>query len=755
MKNAPRIFVLLGLLGSAAMAAPLQKAEVTRVYNEVKILDGGSESRSAKPGDVILGRTAVRTGEKSRAELKFTDETLTRLGANTQFSFESGTRNLSLENGVIFLQVPKGAGGAKIRTAAVTAAVTGTSFFAEIVAGLVLKYIVIEGSLDLFFPDRPGVFITLKAGQMIMMRPDALGFPRPVEVDIDKLVETSDLAGDGGVFDPVGGEAGQAINNAINAQNKDLKNGKLIGTNLVIPGRGNRVLLLSGDAALALRANGAFLTKGPPPGKRPPLTPGGRPLKPLPPGEQFTPPPLLAGNWLMDPTMRINPAPSGPSIQQVPRAGAGAVYLPDATGPLHPWLFGTLETVPGNDLADILDGTGPWSVYLLENLAVAGTPVVAPSGTPNIMMASPNTIATLPLIGDAPGTTWDLAGTENWALMTQGGSIDLTNSGFYITGTNSNLLLHANGNAADIRVMNSIELGEGNLATLSGRDTTYGDWANIQAANWQVNTAGNLAITSSNASVATKMDLQAGGDVAITNSYLVAGPVDDDGPITQITVQDTDQLSNLVAAAGDGGHVLIRSTNGNVVLSGQTTINARGVAGRIDVVALNGRIDAEGYGYDDDDYSGPGINIEATEVVRLEATGGPNPGLRLENVRLAANQIIVQSNGANTALEIINSQILAGQSARIYAEGTSSLLRFGGYVRLSGDTVRLAGHTVNVLPHGYVDASNVSRLGIHAENHNYFLNETGNSDWGVIYTGDGTQVIQTNYEGRNGPLVVP
>ena len=752
MKISSLVSILLGVLASASQASPLQKAEVTRVHNEVKILPGGSESREARIGDVVEGRTIVRTGEKSRAELKFTDATLTRLGANTQFGFESGTRNLSLENGVIFLQVPKGAGGAKIRTAAVTAAVTGTTIMMEYVNGKALKIIVIEGTLDVFFPDRPGVFTTLKAGQMIMMRPDALGFPRPVEVDIDKLVETSDLAGDGEVFDPVGGDAGKAIKDAIKNQNQDLKNGNLIGTNLVIPGRGNQVLVLPGDAALALRADGAFLQNGPPPGKRPP--PGRRPLRPLPPGEQFTPPPLLAGNWVMDPTMEINPDPQGPRIRQLPLRGEGAVYLPDATGPLHPWLFGRLETVPGNDLADILDATGPWSVYLLQNLTLGGTPVVAPGGTPNIMIASPNPIVTQQSVGDGPTVTWNLAGAENWALMTQDNPINFGDWGFYVTGTDSNLLLHANGSTGDVNVVRSyIELGDGNLATLAGRDTTYDEWAHIHSANWKVNTAGKLTLNTTSASVAQSMNLQAGGDVEIRTSFLEAGPPsdDEDGPsYDNITVQDSTQLADLVSAAGDGGNVLIRSANGNVIMSGQTRIIARGPGARVDVLAPNGRINLDGSGQET-----TGIKIEATEVVRLEATGGVNPGMSLNRVVLDGNQVIVQANGANTVLDIMNTDIYAGQSARLYADGPGSILRFGGYVRLSGDTVRLAGETVRVQPLGIVDATGVQTLGIHADQRQYNLNSTLNENYGTIQTNPYGHVIETDYQGRNLPLPPP
>src|SRR5207244_12783984 len=73
----------------------------------------------------------VRTGVESRAELTFTDLTLTRLGANTIFSFKQGARELDLTSGAVLLEVPPKAPAVKVSTSAVTAAVTGgTALFA-------------------------------------------------------------------------------------------------------------------------------------------------------------------------------------------------------------------------------------------------------------------------------------------------------------------------------------------------------------------------------------------------------------------------------------------------------------------------------------------------------------------------------------------------------------------------------------------------------------------------------------------------
>src|SRR5688572_18498729 len=78
-------------------AGPLQQAEVHKVINDVRVVDPQqAKARPARVTDVIKDDLAVKTGTQSRAELLFQDRTLTRLGADTLFSFKPGTRNMTL-----------------------------------------------------------------------------------------------------------------------------------------------------------------------------------------------------------------------------------------------------------------------------------------------------------------------------------------------------------------------------------------------------------------------------------------------------------------------------------------------------------------------------------------------------------------------------------------------------------------------------------------------------------------------------------
>lgn len=122
---------VLLLAPTAGRAAPLKEANITRIVNDVRVMEPEGAQQKAVLKQLVRDRQAVITGVQSRAELLFSDKTLTRLGANSLFTFREGTRDMDLRQGALLLQVPKGAGGAQIKTAAVTAAITGTTLMVE------------------------------------------------------------------------------------------------------------------------------------------------------------------------------------------------------------------------------------------------------------------------------------------------------------------------------------------------------------------------------------------------------------------------------------------------------------------------------------------------------------------------------------------------------------------------------------------------------------------------------------------------
>ena len=97
------------LAAPLAAAAPLQEARVSQVIQDVRLLEAHAAPRPAAVNDKVTLERAVRTGKESRAELTFTDLTITRLGANTIFSLKAGAREVDLTSGTILLSVPSGA----------------------------------------------------------------------------------------------------------------------------------------------------------------------------------------------------------------------------------------------------------------------------------------------------------------------------------------------------------------------------------------------------------------------------------------------------------------------------------------------------------------------------------------------------------------------------------------------------------------------------------------------------------------------
>src|SRR5437899_7331978 len=226
-----------------SIAGPLTSAEVTKVINRVSVIDPAKGTHPAVLRDVIKDNLALQTGARSRSELLFQDNTLTRIGAETFFSFKTGTRDLTLEKGAMLLQVPKGLGGATIHMAAVTAAITGTTIMMEYSPGQYIKVLVLEGSLRLSRNGSFGDSLVLHPGKMVIMRPDAKKIPDPIDIDLAEIVRTSSLVNfPGGNILP----SMPLIQAEISDQAKEMAKGTLVPTNLVM-GNGTTVVLASKD----------------------------------------------------------------------------------------------------------------------------------------------------------------------------------------------------------------------------------------------------------------------------------------------------------------------------------------------------------------------------------------------------------------------------------------------------------------------------------------------------------------------------
>ena len=113
-------------LPNQVTAADLQEAKVTQVVQDVKVVPAGAAARPVTVNETVRQGNAVQTGNQSRSELTFRDQTITRLGEKTIYNVGGG-RTIELGSGQFLLYVPKNSGGAKVKMGPVTAAITGTT----------------------------------------------------------------------------------------------------------------------------------------------------------------------------------------------------------------------------------------------------------------------------------------------------------------------------------------------------------------------------------------------------------------------------------------------------------------------------------------------------------------------------------------------------------------------------------------------------------------------------------------------------
>jgi FecR protein len=222
---------------SGLSALPVSEARVTRVSNYVQLRHPTRAPQRASLNNIVDQETVVRTGEESRAEVTFSDETVVRLAANTAFDFKDGTRGLNLGEGAVLVQTPKSANGATIHAANVAAAIAGTTVMIEYHPSA-CKFLVLEGTGRLYRPGHPGDSVLVGPGQMVIGNPNA-AVSDPVNFDIARFLKTSRFVTD---FRPLRSKKLIVAESQKQEQEKSKKS--LIETNLVIFGGGTRVSLI-------------------------------------------------------------------------------------------------------------------------------------------------------------------------------------------------------------------------------------------------------------------------------------------------------------------------------------------------------------------------------------------------------------------------------------------------------------------------------------------------------------------------------
>ena len=404
-------------MANSAGAAQLQEARVTQVVNDVKLLLEQSAPRPATISDLIRHGTAVRTGTQSRSELTFADLTITRLGANTIFSFKEGTREMTLTDGAILFQVPKGSGGATIRTVGVTAAITGTTGIAEFHPATtshpqLSKWLCLEGTFHLYLPN--GQSVELGPGKIVTA--DGKSFSKVSTFDIAKLTSTSLFF--------TGFDQPLASMNLIMLESQNQLASSLLATT-TNPLDPTRIVNVTSQAIVAEETQ-----TSPPASPTPPITPT--------PSVSPTPPPPTPSKF-GTPSVISSPVPyritngtvitTDPSITTNGVTDYGKIYRgQNDDGPFSLWAFGStsaFDTALRIDDIFFADPSHlPIAVFKFERLSLTGDPTIDTT----------NGVSKLGLIGvdgitsGPPGGALTFTGLDLLLLATVNGSINLSSN---------------------------------------------------------------------------------------------------------------------------------------------------------------------------------------------------------------------------------------------------------------------------------------------------------------------------------------
>src|SRR6266496_2758192 len=430
------LIVLFWFVGAERLVAAdqLQQARVSQVIQDVRVLETHGAPRPAAVNDKVTQGMGVRTGVESRAELTFTDLTITRLGANTVFSFKQGAREVDLTSGAVLLQIPPKAPAVKVSTSAVTAAITGgTALFAT---GPPTKFMVLEG-IGTFYPTgHPERAATVNGGEMMTMTADGR-MTKPEKFDVKVVLKTSRLIKD---FPPL--ENLPLVMAVVDLQ---LAEQQLAGLNSQVLARD--LVDVIGTTDQNANANPVFLVRNSPSSPTPP------PPTPPPP----TPTPSKFGT----PATITSPNPyvitsgtvisTDPSITTNDVTDYGKIYRGRSIdGAFSAWGFGSTSAFDTASGFDDLIGDGSGAAFKFAALRLTGDPIIdTTNGEINLGLIAVNGITS-----GGPGGVLTFSGIRGLLLATQNGPItlgpEISFSGLH------DLTIYARGSGSDLTLGSDI-----------------------------------------------------------------------------------------------------------------------------------------------------------------------------------------------------------------------------------------------------------------------------------------------------------
>jgi hypothetical protein len=624
-------FVTFVHLSGVANAAELRAAHVTQIINDVKLLPGQAAARAAVVNDSISAGTAVRTGVDSRTELTFADLTITRLGANTVFSFNGEARQIDLGSGAVLVQVPRNGAEAKVRTAAVTAAISGGTALFESNKGFPTKLLMLEG-IGRFYPNgHPEDAAIVHGGEMAMMTADGK-ITRPAKFKERLVYTTSKLI----TSFPTLPNA-DLIMAVIRAQEAESEQP---GTTVYDP-----IDVI--DQAIAATVTSSTSL-----------------------GPKFGPPTAIPDDpYHITSGTAIN---TDPMITTNGITDFGKIYRSAALdGSLATWLGSSPSSFDSVNFFDSTGGgfnAGPSSVpapaFLFGALQLDGDPTVSnSSGFPTLALVSQGDIN-----ASASGSVFTFGGMQQVALIALNGSINLSGISFanfgqliiYARGTGSSLTF-----GATVSNLNKVELrAEGDILVSSPVmvNGTQQDHRGFKAL-----AGGNLSVTSTVTSTGGDITVQSLGGIAISSSAQIQTLLDsmgnsshivilDSGSDTPVTVNGTVQATQAEVDIRQTG--VAGSTNlDNATIHGDVVkISALGASGTLNI--------------------GSGNVLGADTILKLYATGSNGTLNFLSNVTLTSPTNVLAANTINISPGVLVT-INSAQQADVFTNHPN-YFGFGG-----------------------------------------------------------------------------
>ena len=231
MKNLTALFLCLVCVATVftSRATDLKQAKVTQVVNEVRNHFRRQWKRESRRWLMTFSTyptccTPARNHERNWWQQ---DATVTRVGANTIFSFDPSSRTIDLKQGSLLFHSPHGKGGGTIHTGSATASVLGSTLIVCATPNGGFKVICLEDKAHIKL--RNGLKQQLSPGQMTYILPGGKNLAPVIVFKLDDLIAHCLLVK--GFTRPL--PSLPLILNEVDKQTKLIKSGKATDTGLL------------------------------------------------------------------------------------------------------------------------------------------------------------------------------------------------------------------------------------------------------------------------------------------------------------------------------------------------------------------------------------------------------------------------------------------------------------------------------------------------------------------------------------------